>query len=80
MSLKRLLPVLTATLFLASCSPSAQDGEYPVYGDGYDLNTKDGMADYLKEYKTCQMITSTTMLTSSRATISPRPLKPTQIP
>lgn len=29
MSLKRLLPVLTATLFLASCSPSAQDGEYP---------------------------------------------------
>lgn len=24
MSLKRLLPVLTATLFLASCSPSAQ--------------------------------------------------------
>ena len=52
MSLKRLLPVLTATLFLASCSPSAQDGEYPVYGDGYDLNTKDGMADYLKEYKT----------------------------
>ena len=52
MPLKRLLPILTATLFLASCSPSAQDGEYPVYGDGYDLNTKDGMADYLKEYKT----------------------------
>ena len=52
MSLKRLLPVLTASLFLASCSPSAQDGEYPVYGDGYDLSTQDGMADYLKEYKT----------------------------
>ncbi|MCZ9296394.1 ribonuclease [Corynebacterium yonathiae] len=52
MTFKRLLPVLTASLLLAGCSPSAQDGEYPVYGDGYDLNTKDGMADYLKEYKT----------------------------
>lgn len=49
MSLKRLLPVLTASLFPASCSPSAQDGEYPVYGDGYDLNTKNGMTGYLKE-------------------------------
>ena len=54
MTFKRLLPVLTASLLLAGCSPSAQDGEYPVYGDGYDLNTKDGMADYLKEYKTLQ--------------------------
>ena len=52
MTRKRLLLVLTATLFLASCSPSAQDGEYPVYGDDYDLSTQDGMADYLKEYKT----------------------------
>lgn len=52
MALKRIFPLLTAGLLLAGCGPSAQDGEYPVYGDDYDLSTTDGMAEYLKEYKT----------------------------